>query len=118
MEHPESAQWNRREQLAEVHRYGGCVVQAHPFRRPCIPANPTYLHGMEAFNINPRAVNNNDLTAAFVDQHPHLIRTSGSDFHRPEDLGGGSIRTHRDIRTSAEMAQCLRDGAFEMLVSE
>lgn len=30
--HPEMEHWNRREQLEQVHRAGGCVIQAHPFR--------------------------------------------------------------------------------------
>ena len=32
LDHPEVTRWSRKEQLDEVHRYGGCVVQAHPFR--------------------------------------------------------------------------------------
>jgi hypothetical protein len=30
--HPEAAGWTRLEQFETVRRYGGCVVQAHPFR--------------------------------------------------------------------------------------
>ena len=30
--HPEMEHWTRRQQLEEVHRAGGCVIQAHPFR--------------------------------------------------------------------------------------
>ena len=32
LEHPEVARWTRARQFEEVHKYGGCVVQAHPFR--------------------------------------------------------------------------------------
>lgn len=32
LEHPEMEHWTRDEQFREVHRYGGCVIQAHPFR--------------------------------------------------------------------------------------
>ncbi|MDR1949955.1 MAG: PHP domain-containing protein [Spirochaetaceae bacterium] len=32
LEHPEASSWTRQEQYAAVRRYGGCVVQAHPFR--------------------------------------------------------------------------------------
>ena len=30
--HPEVEHWSRAEQFEQVHRYGGCVIQAHPFR--------------------------------------------------------------------------------------
>ena len=30
--HPEMEHWTRRQQLEEVHKAGGCVIQAHPFR--------------------------------------------------------------------------------------
>ena len=33
LEHPEVRSWTRKEQLEETRRYGGCVVQAHPFRQ-------------------------------------------------------------------------------------
>ena len=32
LDHPEMEHWTRAQQLSEVHKYGGCVVQAHPFR--------------------------------------------------------------------------------------
>lgn len=30
--HPEMEHWSRGEQLEQVHKHGGCVIQAHPFR--------------------------------------------------------------------------------------
>ena len=30
--HPEMERWTRRQQLEEVHKAGGAVIQAHPFR--------------------------------------------------------------------------------------
>ena len=33
LEHPEVCRWTRKEQFDEVRLYGGCVVQAHPFRQ-------------------------------------------------------------------------------------
>jgi len=100
--------------FALCEKYNALLIQAHPFRRPCVPADPKYLHGMEISNNNLRPMNNNDLTAAFMKDYPHLIATSGSDYHRAEDLDLGSIRLLRSVNTSAEMAQCLRDRAFEI----
>jgi hypothetical protein len=33
LDHPELIRWTRKQQYEEVRRYGGCVVQAHPFRQ-------------------------------------------------------------------------------------
>jgi hypothetical protein len=33
MDHPKVIHWTRKQQYDEVRRYGGCVVQAHPFRQ-------------------------------------------------------------------------------------
>ncbi len=33
LQHPEVRHWTRADQLRETHRFGGCVVQAHPFRQ-------------------------------------------------------------------------------------
>jgi hypothetical protein len=33
LEHPEVIRWTRKQQYEEAMRYGGCVVQAHPFRQ-------------------------------------------------------------------------------------
>lgn len=104
--------------FALCEKYNALLIQAHPFRRPCIPADPKYLHGMEISNNNPRAMNNNDLTVEFMQAHPRLIATSGSDYHRTEDLGLGSITLLRSVNTSAEMAQCLRDRAFEIILRQ
>ncbi len=88
MEHPESARWNRREQLAEVHRYGGCVVQAHPFRQ-CgylhqILLGLTHVDAVEVFNAGNLPVC--DACAIRYALENHLMMTSGSDNHcsRPE----------------------------------
>ena len=48
----------------------------------------------------------------YEDAHPHLIRTSGSDYHRTQDLATGGMETDRAIHTPAELVQCLKDNAF------
>ena len=54
MEHPEMEHWTRRQQLEEVHRAGGCVIQAHPFRirgyMDRIRIGTAYSDGIEAAN--------------------------------------------------------------------
>ena len=46
-------------QIAE--KEGMTIIQAHPFRSVCFPADPECLHGIEIFNGNPRHDSHNDL---------------------------------------------------------
>lgn len=102
--------------LPELHRLandcGAIVVQAHPFREVCMPAAAEDLDGVEVFNGHPRHDSRNPLALEFAAAHPHLIRTSGSDYHRTQDLATGGIETDRDIRTPADLVKCLKDNAF------
>ena len=88
------------------------LVQAHPYRGylHCMPAG--LLDGVEVYNGHPHHQSHNERALAVAEANPRLIRTSGSDFHEPDALARGGIVTDRDIHTSAELAQCLRDGAF------
>lgn len=104
-------------ELCKAH--GALLIQAHPNRLACCsPADTRYLDGLEVFNGNPRQDNHNDLTRAMANAEPRLIRTSGSDFHRPEDLARGGIDTGRSIRTSKDIAECLRSGDYTIIESE
>ena len=97
---------------ALVHSCGAILVQAHPFREVCAPAPAEDLDGVEVFNGHPRHDSRNPLAMEFAIAHPHLIRTSGSDYHRTQDLATGGIETDRDIRTPADLVKCLKDNAF------
>lgn len=105
--------------LPELHRlcgeYGALLIQAHPNRKVCHLAPAEDLDGVEVANGNPRHDSRNDLTLAQAEEHPEWIRTSGSDFHRPEDVDHGGIETEMDIHTSAELAECLRCGRYKLL---
>ena len=108
----------------ELHRYtipqlraladreGLLLVQAHPFRTGLTREDPALLDGVEVFNGHPRHDSRNPLALEFAAAHPHLIRTSGSDYHRTQDLATGGIETDRDIRTPADLVKCLKDNAF------
>ena len=92
--------------------YGALLVQAHPNRKMCRQADAAALDGGEGFNGNPRHDNRNDVTLAFAAEHPHLIVTSGSDFHQMMDLARGGVETNEKIETSADLARCLRERRF------
>ena len=78
----------------------------------CALAELSALDGVEVYNGHPHHQSHNERALAVAEANPRFIRTSGSDFHESDALARGGIVTDRDIHTSAELAQCLRDGAF------
>ena len=82
--HPEMERWTRRQQLEEVHRAGGCVIQAHPFRirdyMEKIRLGTLYCDGIEAANAGNEPLD--DARAFRYGQEKGLVMTAGSDNHR------------------------------------
>ena len=81
--HPEMEHWNRRQQLEEVHKAGGCVIQAHPFRmRNYMDRIRLGLHfcdGIEVANAGNDQMD--DARAWLYGKENHLVMTAGSDNH-------------------------------------
>lgn len=113
LENPELHRLDLEGLHALCRRWGALLVQAHPNRKNCHPVDAGLLDGVEVFNGNPRHDSHNALTLAFAQAHPHLIRTSGSDYHQPQDLARGGIVADAESRES--LIQCLREGRFERI---
>ena len=81
--HPEMEHWNRRQQLEEVHKAGGCVIQAHPFRMRFymdrIRLGLRFCDGIEAANAGNEQPD--DARAWRYGQEYGLVMTAGSDNH-------------------------------------
>ena len=81
--HPEMEHWNRRQQLEEVHRAGGCVIQAHPFRMRFymdrIRLGLRFCDGIEAANAGNDQLD--DARALLYGREYGLVMTAGSDNH-------------------------------------
>ena len=81
--HPEMEHWTRRQQLEEVHRAGGCVIQAHPFRirgyMDRIRLAPMFCDGIEAANAGNDGVD--DARAIRYGREKGFLMTAGSDNH-------------------------------------
>ena len=93
LEHPEAARWTRKEQLDEVRRYGGCVVQAHPFRASyyikSIRLSPECVDAVEIANGgNERA---DDALARVYAQRINVPVTAGSDIHFAGDVRSDTV---------------------------
>ena len=81
--HPEMERWTRAQQLEEVHRAGGCVVQAHPFRMrhymDRIRLGLLYCDAVEAANAGNEPLD--DARAWRLAREKNLTVTAGSDNH-------------------------------------
>lgn len=120
--HPELRDMRLPELATLVRAEGGLVVQAHPFRvrdyirAPWEELPAEYLDGIEVHNAC-----NDDLSnlraQAFADKHG-LIAVAGSDSHTPHTRGLAGIACNHRIRTERELADTLRDGDYELYISE
>lgn len=93
---------------------GALLIQAHPYRRGCTPAIACYLDGVEVVNTNPRHESYNARAREYADQFG-LIATSGSDSHRPEDVGRGGILIDKLPSDSMQMARMIRSRNYQLI---
>ena len=81
--HPEMEHWTRRQQLEEVHKAGGCVIQAHPFRirgyMDRIRIGTEFCDGIEAANAGNQPLD--DARALRMGKEMRLVMTAGTDNH-------------------------------------
>lgn len=119
LSHPEIKDATVEEQYRMVHKDGGIIVHAHPFREASYIAEirlfPAYVDAVEGVNAahSGRAKvchghpEYNDRARAYAREHD-LPLTAGSDQHTVEMIGGGMVfsRRLRDIHdfTRAVMA--------------
>ena len=82
--HPELEHWTRAEQLREVHRAGGAVIQAHPFRirnyMDLIRVCELFADGVEVANAGNDQLD--DARAYLYARQKGLLMTAGSDNHK------------------------------------
>ena len=76
--------WTRAEQLQEVHRAGGAVIQAHPFRirnyMDLIRVCELFADGVEVANVGNDQLD--DARAYLYAEQKGLLMTAGSDNHK------------------------------------
>ena len=89
LEHPEAIRWTRKQQFEEARRYGGCVVQAHPFRqhyhinRVCLSSG--CVDAVEAGNAGNYDLSYDALAWAYA-KKLNLPVTAGSDIHSADSI--------------------------------
>jgi len=118
LKHPEAAFWNRKEQFEGVRRYGGCVVQAHPFRQHdyinCVRLSTGCVDAVEAAN----AGNNDpcyDALAWVYARRLALPVTAGSDIHYAEDIRPDTVfgvYMDRRMKSIGDYVSAIRDNTI------
>ena len=90
LRHPEMVRWTREEQFNAVHRDGGCIVHAHPFRQhkylSAVTLAPYFIDAVEAAN----AGNHDALYDAQAFEYARILElpaVAGSDIHNAADMG-------------------------------
>ncbi len=109
-EHPEVKRWTRAEQFTEAHRYGACVVQAHPFRARFyihrLILNTVCVDGAEVFNAtNP--IEENVLAYRYA-KNLGLPMLAGSDIHSLAQTQLSGVVLSAPIRDEQDFAARVR----------
>lgn len=93
--------------ISNLHKL--CVIQAHPFRTGCIPADPNLLDGVEVCNKNSNHNSHNEKAFQWA-KDQQMIMTIGTDFHRIEDLQPVGLEMESLAKSSRELADMLKKG--------
>ncbi len=89
------------------HQKGYLMIQAHPFRDNMQRAPFDLIDGIEVFNGCIKSNSRNDMAMDYG-KKTNKILTSGSDFHRLEDLATGGIITTKEIKTTKQLIEVLK----------
>lgn len=111
--HPQMIDWTHKELFDEVHKIGGTMIQAHPFRDRAY-MNEILVHkyvsdGMEGYNHGNEAFM--DCYASDFIRRNNILMTSGSDVHRLTDVEHhrGGIVVSKRLESSLDYANRVRN---------
>jgi len=98
----------------EVKLPDSLLIQAHPFRDGCVPADGDLLDGIEVFNMHPNHNPRSALAALYAKENNIALCTAGTDFHhvKPGYIATAALRCKALPADSFEMAKLLRSGDF------
>lgn len=113
--HPEIYAMNQQDLYREMEEYGALLFQAHPNRGHCRPRDAAFLHGVEVYNGHPRHDNKNHITLEFAEKHPHLLRSSGSDYHWAVQTPTGGLEIPQKLSSVIEFREYLKHNPVQCL---
>jgi len=90
------------------------LIQAHPFRNGCEPAEARLLDGMEVFNMHPNHNSRCALADLYARENNISLRTAGTDFHHvlPGYVAAAALRCRELPEDSFDLAKLLKSGDF------
>ncbi len=118
-EHPEIKDISIPEQYELVHKDGGMVIHAHPYRTdfyiPEIRLFPDYVDGVETVNASHSCILSNhhnnpdfDKKALIYAKENNLPQTAGSDLHSTSILYGGMAFSQK-LQSSVDYIRAVRN---------
>lgn len=117
LSHAEIARFDIHERLELMAKSGALIIQAHPFREAmyidCIRLFPREVHGVEVFNAN-RIAFENDMAAQYAKNY-ELLPFAGSDNHRAgkqPQLGG--MQSDTPIRDEKDFVNRVKNGEMTL----
>lgn len=116
-ENPQMYRMTQEELFRECQQFGCLLYQAHPHRSYCQPRDPEFLHGAEVYNGNIRHRECNDITVLWAKKF-HLLRSSGSDFHQPEDIARGGILVPEYIQDVKALASYMKENEVTLITND
>ena len=121
LEHPEARRWTRKEQFQEAKRYGGCVVQAHPFRQHyyinCVHLSSCCVDAVEAANSGNYEQSYDALAWVYA-KKIKVPATAGSDIHYAEDIRPDTVfgvYLNQKMESIDDYVDAIRNNAIERL---
>lgn len=102
-----------------VHKEGGLVFQAHPFRErwyitePGAVTETALIDGIEVYNAG-NTTEENEKAAAWLAAHP-MRAIAGSDAHSAAQGGRAGILSTTRVKSEAELVSLLLSGRYRLL---
>lgn len=115
--HPEILSWSIEEQYMSVHKSGGYVVHAHPFRDcsyiPEIRLFPNSVDAVEAINFRNQSKDFNRKAIAYAKKY-NFPTTAGTDAHGFEYSHSGVAFMHK-LKDSKDFIDSIIEGGYELI---
>lgn len=114
--HPGMDAWEPADFFAAVHRAGGLISHAHPFRQAFyikeIRLYPEGVDAVEVENASHEDPLSNRQALAYARKHG-LLMTAGSDTHEDDRLFGGGMCFHHAIGTINDFIAAVRNRQWD-----
>ena len=88
-------------------------IQAHPFRHTMKIVDPKTVDGVEVYNAKNESFRNK--VADMWANEYGLIKTSGTDIHKPHETPSGGILTTQKMETMQDILNAIKSGKYSLV---